>query len=412
MTREDLFLAIGEVEEERLMKTELSAAGKPRSRHLRNLLIAAVIVSTLALTAIGAGYFLYDSPQTMISAIFGDNTGFDRGEYTEIPDPERPGSLLAVQPAYDREEADTRVVQEDIAPYVTPVGQSISWQDMVLTVDAFVYDSATQCGVVTYILENGPQWDLQFNGQVSYYGMKDPVYFSHYGYSYIIQEKSDEDTLAAAYYFRYNPPEEEEFFAALQMGLSAEERQQMYADAGQRVRDTYSPPEMTAAVKEKLGQEDFDLWVRDSGMTAEELAFQYLRDSLIVEWTEGYEDRSREKICFDCSESRELKHITLAEGGITLSPISMALDVTCLPQLFEEGERVHPSGIRRIVLRFSDGTEFLLEDDTNSNTLFKVIHSADGLSNENYTILTIMFNRVVDLDTLSAVIINGQEFPA
>ena len=69
MTREDLFLAIGQVESSCLSRSELSSLqteedktmyAKPK-RTMRNLLIAAVIVSMLAVTAYAAaGYLLFD----------------------------------------------------------------------------------------------------------------------------------------------------------------------------------------------------------------------------------------------------------------------------------------------------------------------------------------------------------------
>ena len=62
MTREDLFLAIGMVEESRLQRSELEVAAseqktKKTGRIFRNLLIAAILVSMLAVTAYAARRF-------------------------------------------------------------------------------------------------------------------------------------------------------------------------------------------------------------------------------------------------------------------------------------------------------------------------------------------------------------------
>ena len=90
MKAEELFLAIGEVESSRLTRSELTATRpsgqreqeEPKmkkrnvSRILRNLLVAALIVSLLAVTAYAvAGFVIFDSPQDMISGLFGDKTG-------------------------------------------------------------------------------------------------------------------------------------------------------------------------------------------------------------------------------------------------------------------------------------------------------------------------------------------------
>ena len=143
MTREDLFLAIGQVESSRLSRSELSSLQteedktmyrKPR-RTFRNLLIAAVIVSMLAVTAYAAmGYLLFDSPEDMISALFGDKTGFDHKGVTVWTDPEKPDAVYE-NPGFDRVPTDETLAAE-LAPHVTAVGQSFTWRGYTLTVDA------------------------------------------------------------------------------------------------------------------------------------------------------------------------------------------------------------------------------------------------------------------------------------
>ena len=84
MKREDLFLAIGEVEGRRLLRSELTVQEpsavetkeepvmkKKRvnvGRIIRNVLVAALIVSILSVTAYAAvGYLIFDSPEEMIT---------------------------------------------------------------------------------------------------------------------------------------------------------------------------------------------------------------------------------------------------------------------------------------------------------------------------------------------------------
>ena len=130
MKAEELFLAIGEVEASRLARSELTVR-KPSgqrdqeepkmkkknvSRLLRNLLAAALIVSMLAVTAYAvAGYVIFDSPQEMLSSLFGDQTGYDHKEVTHWTDPEKPGSVYD-NPAYDRVPADEEIVASEAAP--------------------------------------------------------------------------------------------------------------------------------------------------------------------------------------------------------------------------------------------------------------------------------------------------------
>ena len=193
MNKEDLFLAIGQAESSRLARSEWTVSSRSPeedktmktrpTRVMRNLLIAAVIVSMLAVTAYAvAGFLIYDSPENMISTIFGDKTGFDHAARGEILDMD--GNVIAVQPRHDRVPADEEVVAEEVAPMVSPVGQSLSWAGYTVTVDANLYDAATKCGLLTYTLENpdGVDYELYGNGEIS-----DVVSFGQYGRKYIIQ---------------------------------------------------------------------------------------------------------------------------------------------------------------------------------------------------------------------------------
>ena len=96
---------------------------------------------------------IFDSPQDMISGLFGDKTGYDHKNVTHFTDPEKPGEVYDI-PAYDRVPVDESVAASEAVPLVSPVGQSISWEGYTLTVDANMYDQVTKCGVLTYTLEN------------------------------------------------------------------------------------------------------------------------------------------------------------------------------------------------------------------------------------------------------------------
>ena len=170
MKREDLFAAIGQVESSRLARSELEMTNpspveqeeepnmtKKRistGRIIRNILAAAIILSMLGVTAYAvAGYVIFDSPQDMLTSIFGDQTGYDHKDVTHWTDPEKPGEVYD-NPAYDRVPVDEEVMQSEAAPLVSPVGQSISWKGYTLTVDANMYDKVTKCGLLTYTIEN------------------------------------------------------------------------------------------------------------------------------------------------------------------------------------------------------------------------------------------------------------------
>lgn len=436
MTGEDLFEAIGTVEASRLAKSEqgsltlcddgleeptMKKATISTGRVLRNLLVAAVIMSLLAVTAYAvAGYVIYDDPEEMISAIFGNNTGFDSGEYTEIPDPERPGGLLAVLPEYDRVEADPEVVKEDVAPYVSPVGKSITFKDMTLTVDSFLYDSGTKCGIVTYTLTNPPAYETQYDGEISYQG-RAPVDFNQYGYDYIIQEKTTDNTLAAAYYFRYDPAmygeEWKKTFGVKEdfsVGLYVEDPDMEGLDERcmEEVQAQYTPEEAIEKaweITKQWGTEE--RFRQDIGYFGEEgAAYRLLRDELVNNRSEGIEEASTspDRITFDCSRSSGIENITLGQSGVTVSPVSMQVDTRKMDFLKDQDSN------DEIVISFADGTEYLVEGENaegNSvlNYLFALWSPVEVREDADDVFLTCMFNRVIDLDQVASVKINGIE---
>ncbi len=425
MKKEDLFLAVGQVEESRLARSELSVSSgneqedktmKVRpGRIMRTLLAAAIVVSLLAVTAYAAGFLIFESPEEMVAAIFGKDTGFDHLDTTTVENPWSPGYTW-VQPGYDRVEPDPTVVEEDIAPYISPVGQSIEYHGMVLTVDAFVYDDATKCGVVTYTLENGPAYSLQPNGEIWYEGRPEVLYANQPGENYILRDKTTDNKLAAAFYFccsqeRYA---QDGFFITLRDGMTTAERRDMYERAAEEIKASYAQEEMIAEAKAGMGEEGFETLVKESERKPEDVAFEFLRDTLVMDWSEDYEDMSEARIDFDCSASRTLKHIVLEEGAITVSPISIRLDITGMEMLHREIDGtylVDTSSIDEIRIRFADGTEYLVRNDDMENTFYALASKASGANAPGNALLTCIFNRVIDLDEVAAVILNGEAFP-
>ncbi len=429
MTKEELFQAIGEVEGSRLARTELTMQESSRNhskeepkvrkrslRMLRHLFVAALIIGSLAVTAYAVGgYILFDSPGQMLTAIFGDKTGHDHGAYTEVPDPERPGSLLNVLPEFDRAEADPTVVQEDIAPYVSPVGKSITFHDMTLTVDSFMYDSATQCGLITYTLKNGPEYYLQSHGAVGYMGRSYPADFNQYGYSYIIEEKTTEDTLAAVYYFWFDPSHRnEDFYVTIDDGPTVEEMDAVYKQCMEETKTAYTREQAIEKAIEILGAEEFASYASVYNGWKEDVegyaAYGLLRDYGVADyWEQNPVEECQEKIYFDCSESRELTHLTIHNGGITMSPMSILLDMEQLTFLHSEEHPINSDLIDSIVVRFADGTEYVVCKGNVDNTLFAMNTTKDGTMDTEYTKFVLMFNRIIDLDKVEAVILNDIE---
>ena len=338
MRHEDLFLAIGSVEESRLLrseavvsadaqKEETAVKGKP-ARMIRNLLIAAIVVSMLAVTAYAVtGFLLFDSPHEMFAVLFGDNTGFDHSDGSIRPDPLGGPEGILVQPTFDRVPVDETVAQEELMPHVDAVGQSVQFNGYTLTVDAFLYDSATRCGFVTYLLENPdglPERVLQSTGEFFYAGMPDIVNVNQYGYPYIIQEKTTDTCLAATYYFQWEPRRGENLEICLKMEkrYTPEAFSALIAEDVAARKQVLSPEEAVETIRQKLGEETFSLAFE--GMTEAEIAEQCYVEIVAAEVSARLESESTsEKILIPISAQQTLKSVTAGDGSIILSPVAV-----------------------------------------------------------------------------------------
>ena len=452
MRPEDLFLAIGSVEESRLARSEFFVSSddkqeekimkKNPTRMLRNLLVAALIVSMLAVTAYAvAGFLIFGSPEEMVSAIFGNETGFDHGEGSIQPDPYGGPEGIIVEPTFDRVEADEAVVAEDVAPYVDPVGQSIRFEGYTLTVDAFTYDSATKCGFVTYLLENPDgvaRYNLQSNGEIWYDGMPDPVQVNQYGYPYIIQEKTTPTCLAATYYFQWDARRGEKLALSLQTQgeqYTPEEFAALIEDEVEARKRVMTPQQAMDTIRQNLGDEVFAQIF--AGMTEEEIADQCYTEIVACEVANRMEaEGTSEAIEIPLDQQSRLKGVTAGTGSIRISPVSLRIDMTDLTFLHTDSRGDHfidTSNIDSVVVRFADGEEYTVFDGYILNYTFCVTDmpeenvateiivppeddpNGEGYSymenSHGYCLLTVMFNRIIDVDAVSAIVINGTELP-
>lgn len=453
MSGEELFLAIGQVESSRLLRSELTvqapsgdgameghAMQKKRingKRIIRNILVAAVIVSMLAVTAYAVGGFLiYDSPEEMLTAIFGDETGFDHsdGGAKYFDD----GALAAIEPTFDRVPADETVVAENIAPHVNAVGQSIQFNGYTLTVDAFMYDSTTRCGFVTYLLENPdglPNYKVQPNGEIWIEGAPDVVDMNQMPESYIIQDKSTETCLAATAYFKATEGDTLEITLESQQRYTPDEFEALIAEDVERLKQKITPEEAVEAVRQQLGDEHFAIF--SAGVTDEELIEICYSNIVAQETAERLErEGTSEAIVIPLNENQALAHITAGKESVIVTPISIKIDITNLDFLHtnHRGEHwINTDNIDSVIIRYKDGTEYTVIDGYILNCTFNLSELPeenvmteiyvspeedpagegyfDVRNSHNYCLLTMIFNRIIDIEAVDAVVLNGTELP-
>lgn len=452
MKSEDLFLAIGAVEEARLAGSEWSVSSPEKTedrimkvkpgRFFRNCLIAAIIVSMLAVTAYAVtGFLIFENPQEMVTAIFGDNTGFDHSAGSIRPDPLGGPEGIIVEPTFDRVEADETLVAENIVPHVEAVGRWVSFDGYTLTVDAFMYDSTTRCGFVTYLLENPNGvggYKLQSTGEIWYEGRPDTVEINQYGYPFIIQEKTTDTCLAASYYFKWDPRRGD----ALELGVrsrndrySSEEFAELIAEAVEKRKQEITPEEAIERIRQQIGTEAFEQAF--AGMTQDQIAEQCYTELVAQETAQRLEQESgSEVISIPLKQEQKLEHITAGDGSIVLTPISMRIDITDLTFLHTDrygNHAVDCGNIDSIAVGFADGSDYTVTDGYVLNYAFDVTElpeenvatevivspeedpNGEGYiyieNSHGYCLDTIMFNRIIDIDEVSCIVINGTRLP-
>lgn len=457
MKREDLFLAIGAVEESRLARCENNGGpsdvthwedkdmGKyERTRTkkvIRGLLIAAVVMTLVATTAFAAAaYLLYENPEELLNSIFGDNTGFDHSEGSIRPDPWGSPEAILVEPTFDRVPADEAVVAEDIAPYVSPVGQSVSWKGYTLTVDAFLYDSTTQCGFVTYLLENTEgvsDYNLQTDGEIWYEKGQKIVDVNQYGHLFIIQEKTTDTCLAATYYFKWDPSDGEDLDIGFYYlhGYSAKDLALMQTELVERFKKEMTEEEALSVFKENVGQELYEEVLGAVGQE-EFLEVCYAQLAVMEQERQLEEAACKDVITVSCENATALDCLKLKDGNIAVSPISLRIDTTGLGLTRVDGQgnaHTDTNEVDSIVIRYRDGSEYtvfaghvtnymfslkeLPEDNVTQQVFVPAEEDPMGegyyqtVNSREYCVYTMMFNRIINIDDVAAVIINGTVFP-
>lgn len=198
-------------------------------RHLAKMLLAAVIF--VLVLSIGAGAYMGLSRHADPAAVFGgffEQQGYSKGEHiveyekVEI-DGEIYEKLVANMPAWERMPADKAVAEKYIYPYVYGVGESLVWEDYILTVEAVLYDDAADCGLLYYTVENpnGVEgYNIWVNGEINW-SSDSPYYVAlTQGERSYIDESRTTDT--KVYVCAYFVNTEEDDYMSIRLGNGAE----------------------------------------------------------------------------------------------------------------------------------------------------------------------------------------------
>lgn len=330
----------------------LNLKNKRKTKRAVPILVAAVlIVCALATSAFAyAGFVVYENPGQMLNALFG--SGHEQNHEGKLYVDEQGQDL--VDPAYQREELNEEAAEEYVAPHIFEVGQSVSFGGNTLTVDAASYDPNTQCGLVYVHLENPdgvPDYYLQTNGQLTWNG-PDVIRSKVADITYFVDEaQSSETSLALAGYFY--------------------------------VTDYYTAYKNETVARVYMGDLDGE---------------------------------ASQVITIDLEGVTPMEHITLGGGGIQLSPIGLVIHGDKLNLLSDSQETL----VDYVCIRYADGSEYLVTDDTGEIPVVNYARASmeRGSFNDygydcvggyetNRNCVTYLLNRIVSLDEVTEVIVDG-----
>lgn len=344
---------------EALTLQKLSAmSNKPmhRRRSFGVYLLAAVLITFLMATTVFAyvGFTKYENPLEMLKTFYGNEEieSFEGGE-VYVDDEYKPYTV--VLPTIERVPLDEELA-EVVTPPIAAVGQSVSWEDFTLTIQAHQHDKNLGAGTIYYTVENpnGVEgWYTQFDGVLSWSGGEIMFLRGASWQNYLIASETTDTTLSVACYYHGTEWREKwrknDYF---EMGFyNTDETIQL---------PKYASEENTAA----LISENGEILITSIGMEVRIQDMEFLHYDTIID----------------------------AEGL--------------------ECPRVNEADINYVAVQFSDGSEYVVVQRKNGASIQNWADSS--VYQQDYTfgiLVTYMFNRIIDPNLITAVVINEAVYP-
>ena len=394
MTSFQLLKGLTGIDSEFLVSVEQQAItskviqNKAQSKHLpgkKIWLIAAVVALTMLLVGCAVAYamILFGSPAEMISALYGEKPGFASAPPTEVNDPGKPDSAWTV-PGYEKQPVEETVAQE-LEKWVSPVGKSIITDGYKLTVDAYIYDSTTQSGFITLLLEHEqpiPEEELLvgYNGEIG--GLSgNYLNFNQYGRAYLIPGKTTPTQLAFTYYFRADMRTGTNLLVSFPDFKESIELQALR----EQLEKDLTPDEAVQKLRSLWGvalvEETFAGHMDD--LSAGAYHFLALR---------AYEQaHADEMVCVSLPDSGSLPFKTFGQGDVYVNSLCVRIRTS---------HYAEPGGSNeKVIFHMTDGTNFVVVDNLTDNTLFKrAIENDDTLY---------MLGSAINIDNIQSVEVIG-----
>ena len=355
-------LPLGMVDKKRienLTMQKISANHTNSVKHRRSFgmyLLAAVLITLSLATTVFAyvGFTQYENPIQMLKTFYGNEEleSIDGGE-VYIDDPYKPYTV--VQPTIERVPLDEELAME-VAPPIAAVGQSVSWGDYTLTIQAHQHDKNLGAGTIYYTVENpnGVEgYATQYDGNLHWPNGEIMSLRGCAWENFIIPGETTNTRLSVACYYHGT--------------VRTEERrtQDSIEMCFYNTRKTIQLPKYASEEKTTtLLSENGEILISAIGMDVRIQDMEFLQYDTIID----------------------------AEG--------------------DECPLVNEADIDYVAVRFSDGTEYVVNKDKDgeliNNCVDISIYQQDYVFGDT---ITYMFNRVIDPNLITAVVINETVFP-
>ena len=327
-----------------------------RHRSFSVYLLAAVLIVLLMATTVFAyvGFTQYENPLQMLKAFYGNEEmeSIAGGEVL-IEDPWKPYTV--VQPTIERVPLDEELAQE-VTPPIAAVGQSVSWGDYTLTIQAHQHDKNLGAGTIYYTVENPNGvggYGTQFNGEV-WWPNGEVMYLRGASWkNFIIPSETTDTKLSVACYYHGTQWLEkwrtQDYF----------EMCFYHTDTTIQLPKCASEEETTALISP-----NGEILITAMGMDVRIQDMEFLQYDTIID----------------------------ADG------------IEC--------PLVNEADINYVAVQFSDGSEYIVEKDKNGEFIDNCAHIS--IFTQDYTFgrhITYMFNRIIDPSLVTGVVINETVFP-
>ena len=333
-----------------------SVAATRRRRSFGVYLLAAVLIVLLMATTVFAyvGFTQYENPLQMLKAFYGNEEmeSIEGGEVL-IEDPWKPYTV--VQPTIERVPLDEELAQE-VTPPIAAVGQSVSWGDYTLTIQAHQHDKNLGAGTIYYTVENPngvTGYGTQFDGAL-WWPEGEIMYLEGCAWeNYIIPGETTDTTISVACYYHGTE--------------RTEKRRQMdyiemcFYNTGSTIQlPKYASEECTVALLSEHGE----ILISSIGMDVRIQDMEFLQYDTIID----------------------------AEG--------------------DECPLLNEADIHYVAVQFTDGSEYIVDKDKDGEVICNCVDIT--IYQQDYTFgdaITYMFNRVIDPQKITAVVINETVYP-